>query len=537
LNTSFDRISLPARLGLLVTLLVAEKILLGNLVDSRRAQAAQGIAAVVREVQHWGFRFLVTFLAAAAILILVRMRLESTPQVMPSLPKMRWRWLLVHGLLVASLAPVSYLLYREDVTQIQFAFTVGIWILLSVGAVIAAVGGLSPRSVWQQFIGSFGITGLYAVVVALLGTSAWLASEQLWDSTTAITFELVKRILIPVLPVLTVDPATRIIATAHFAVEITQACSGLEGLGLTLAFSSIWLVCFRREYIFPRALILIPISLLAIFGLNAVRIAALLLIGDAGFPDVALYGFHSQAGWIAFNGVAGALVFFSRRIDWLNKSKVRSDSVDAYNPTATYVLPLLAMLAAGTLSHALSGHFETYYSVRALAVLATLFFLRHSLATLGWSCSWRGPAVGACVFLLWIGAAHYLLPALHMPQPLIAMSRQRRTLWIVSHCLVSIALVPIVEELAYRGYLMRRLVNAEFELIPYRVVGWPALTITAIAFGAAHGALWLPGIAAGLLYGSLVIRRGSLGEAIAAHATSNALLAATVLAGDQWELW
>jgi membrane protease YdiL (CAAX protease family) len=49
--------------------------------------------------------------------------------------------------------------------------------------------------------------------------------------------------------------------------------------------------------------------------------------------------------------------------------------------------------------------------------------------------------------------------------------------------------------------------------------------------------LWLPGIVAGLAYGLILVRRGRLGEAVAAHATTNALVAATVLAGDQWQLW
>jgi len=48
-------------------------------------------------------------------------------------------------------------------------------------------------------------------------------------------------------------------------------------------------------------------------ALNALRIAILMLIGNAGFPDVAAYGFHSQAGWIAFNSVACGLAFLSRR--------------------------------------------------------------------------------------------------------------------------------------------------------------------------------------------------------------------------------
>jgi hypothetical protein len=33
------------------------------------------------------------------------------------------------------------------------------------------------------------------------------------------------------------------------------------------------------------------------------------------------------------------------------------------------------------------------------------------------------------------------------------------------------------------------------------------------------------------------MRTGRFGEAVAAHATSNALLAAYILLGSQWQLW
>jgi CAAX prenyl protease-like protein len=145
--------------------------------------------------------------------------------------------------------------------------------------------------------------------------------------------------------------------------------------------------------------------------------------------------------------------------------------------------------------------------------------------------------VGTGVFLLWIAAAHRLLPSLPEPAPLTALLPLERALWVACHCLTSTVLVPIAEELAYRGYLMRRLASPEFESLPYESVRWPALMITSIVFGAAHGALWLPGIVAGIAYGLLVIRLGRLGEGIAAHATTNGLIAITVIAGNQWQLW
>ena len=49
--------------------------------------------------------------------------------------------------------------------------------------------------------------------------------------------------------------------------------------------------------------------------------------------------------------------------------------------------------------------------------------------------------------------------------------------------------------------------------------------------------IWLAGTLAGILYGMAVIRSGRIGEAIVAHATTNALWVAYILAFDKWHLW
>jgi exosortase E/protease (VPEID-CTERM system) len=382
-----------------------------------------------------------------------------------------------------------------------------------------------------------GVIWWYAALAAVLGTGAMQLSQRLWEPTAVFTFDLVRHLLSPLLPTLRADPSTMVLGTDRFAVQIAEVCSGLEGVGLMLAFSCAWLLCFRKEYIFPRALLLIPASLLAIFALNSFRIAALILIGNAGFEDVAIYGFHSQAGWIAFIAVACGLVLLSRRSAWLNRVALADEAVVTHNPTAVYLMPLLAILAAGALSHAMSSDFEFFYPLRIIAGVGLLFRYRKELAALDWQWSWRGPALGVLVFAAWMVGAHFLLPEHAMPDKLAAMSPSLRGLWILSRIAGSVLIVPIAEELAYRGYLMRRLTRADFESLPFRAVRWPALTVAAVVFGIAHGALWLPGIAAGLAYGLILVRRGHLGEAVAAHATTNALVVIGVLAGHQWQLW
>jgi len=532
------RITLPIRLGVLGLVLLAEKFALGGLVASGRARNSEGFGAFVHDAQHWGFRFLVTFMALVAVLSYVRTQQRSHGGAGTAVvTAIRFRWLLLHVLLIAALVPVSYWLYRVEPASSTFAAMVFLWLLVAAIAVFTAGIALAPWKTWVHGIRSLGIGWLNAALAALIATGVWEQSENLWSSTAALTFRLVKAVLTPILPTMTADAATHVIRTNNFAVEVTQKCSGLEGLGLMLAFCIMWLVYFRREYIFPRALVLIPISLAAIFGLNVLRISVLMLIGNAGYGEVASYGFHSQAGWIAFNAVACALVYFSRRSASLNRSAVIVDTTETHNPTAPYLMPLLAILAAGVLSHALSGHFEILYPLRFVAGAGALYYYRRTILQFHWNFTCRGPAVGVFVGLVWLVAARELSPAGPMPWELQSFGPLGSSLWITVRALASITTVPIAEEIAYRGYLMRRLMNSDFESVSYRSVRLFAVLITAIVFGVAHGAFWLPGILAGIAYGLLLRHTGRIGEAVVAHAVSNALIVICVLAANMWQLW
>lgn len=530
---------LPARLAILGALFLAEKILLSAFVDFDRAQAAQGFGAIVRSAQHWGFRFLVALATTTTIFAYVRggQKLISA-MASAHVTTIRLGWVLAHFVLVAALMPLSYLLYRDSPASLPLEAIVWLWIILGTAAALGAFAAMAPWSVWREAARALGIIWFYAVTAAMLGASAMQLSQRLWAPTAALTFDLVRRLLLPMLPELHADATNLVLSTGRFAVQISDVCSGLEGVGLMVAFCIAWLLYFRRDYIFPRALLLIPVGVLSIFALNVLRIAVLMLIGHAGFPGVAAYGFHSQAGWIAFNAAACTLVFMSRSSTWLNRSALRSSSkIETENPTAAYVMPFLAILIAGTLSHAMSSDFERLYPLRLIAGVAMLALYRKKLMTLDWHWSWRGAAVGLLVFLLWIAAARFMLSPAVIPIKLNALFAPLRGIWIASRVATSVLIVPIVEELAYRGFLMRRLCNKDFESVPYRSVGWLALSVTAIVFALPHGALWPPAIVAGLAYGLVLVRRGSIGEAVIAHATTNALIAAVVLGWNQWQLW
>ena len=165
-----------------------------------------------------------------------------------------------------------------------------------------------------------GNAWVFALISAVAAFLVRDLSWSLWSSGNPITlwtFHVVRMLLTPFLSGIIADPATMALGSQRFHVLIAPECSGYEGAGLILIFGIAWLWFFRSEFRFPRALILLPAGVLLVWLSNAVRIAALILIGNAGAPGVALGGFHSQAGWIAFNVVAIGMALAARSSSWL----------------------------------------------------------------------------------------------------------------------------------------------------------------------------------------------------------------------------
>ena len=530
--------TLAARLAVVALVLFVEKFLLNFFVNFEGPQATTRLGTIMSAAQLLGLRFAVSFAAALALFTYVSgsERLAQINAEARAVP-VRLPWLALQGVLVAALAPLLWSLDGDRGTTLPLWIEAVLLAVLGIAAALTLFTAMAPWKLWLRAARALGTIGRYALIVALVATCVLYWSQDLWAPTARLTFELVRHLLTPIIPTLHSDPITRVLSTNHFAVAVSDICSGLEGVGLMLAFCCAWLVCFRQEYVFPQALILIPCGLLLIFALNVVRIAALVLIGDSGYPAVARYGFHSQAGWIAFNIAACGIVVASRRIPWLNRMAATGSEANTDNPTAAYLLPLLAILAAGILARAFSSGFDASDSLRLAAGAGTLFVCWRRLTMLSWRFSWRGPLAGTLVFVVWILVAEVFLPHSTMPAALIASPDWARYSWIVARLATGVLVVPIAEELAYRGYLLRRMVAADFEAVNFRAVGARPLLLSSVAFGLAHGSMWLAGIAAGVVYGVVLIRTGRIGEAIVAHATTNGLLAAYVLLLNQWQLW
>ncbi len=103
--------------------------------------------------------------------------------------------------------------------------------------------------------------------------------------------------------------------------------------------------------------------------------------------------------------------------------------------------------------------------------------------------------------------------------------------------LSSVLNVPVLEELFWRGWLLRWVISTDFRRVPLGSYSARSFWFVAILFSSEHGPYWDVGLAAGILYNWWMIRTRSLSDCMLAHAVTNACLAWYVLARDQWQYW
>lgn len=515
---------------ILACLLGGEILLATLLFDGATAGQRTGLRGLLGQWGAWALRWAVGF--AGLFCTFAYLRHQQPLAALTTQEPIRPSPLGAHALLYAAFLAVSAQVYGQG----DFGDAgILLWVALAAGVALSGAVALIPPAVWRELRRITGSLWLLSAGAAALACAAAPLVQGLWLPATRITFWLVRSLLTPLVADLYAQPEQFILGTTAFRVIISPECSGLEGLGLLLVFGVFWLLIFREELRFPQALLLVPAGMIALYLSNSLRIAALLLIGNAGWPDVAARGFHSQAGWISFNLVAFGLSLGARRVAWFSRTPATAPATRDEFSAAPYLMPLLAILAAGMLAGALSGGFEWFYGLRVLACAGALWHFRRHYTQIDWRCGWLGPAVGVAVFAMWLWSADG--PAQAMPAALESAGQAAGLGWLVLRVIGGTVTVPIAEELAFRGFGLRRLIEPDFERVPWQAFSWSSLLISSLLFGALHGHRWLAGTLAGVAYALALRWRGRLGDAIAAHGVTNALLAFWVLKFHRWDLW
>lgn len=209
-----------------------------------------------------------------------------------------------------------------------------------------------------------------------------------------------------------------------------------------------------------------------------------------------------------------------------------------------FALFMLLLAARGTLPD--TEHFDTRW-IYGLSVLAVGGLLAWNWRNYGELARQNLPngretlwsvAVGVLVFVLWI---HLDAPWMQLSEPtasFLPLTLQGQLVWplIILRFIGAALIVPVMEELFWRSFLMRWIENATFERVDPQRVGIKAIVLSTFVFMLAH-TLWLAAIIAGLAYAWLYHRTGKLWTAVIAHAVTNGALGIWVVYSGQWQFW
>jgi exosortase E/protease (VPEID-CTERM system) len=412
------------------------------------------------------------------------------------------------------------------------------WATLGSVALAFWLFALAPIRLWLRLARQEYVRLLAAFAAGLASWAAALLIQRSWSYLAAGTLWFTHSVTRFFYTTVVYDPDQRIVGTPAFQIEIAYSCSGYEGLALIICFLGAYLWLFRRDLRFPHALLLLPIGMAAMWIANGLRIFALIAIGTSFSPEAALNGFHSQAGWIAFTAIALGLVAVTHRMRFFAAVPAdHSPAASACLATAL-LIPFIVLMATAMLTQALlASDLDRFYPLRVAAAALALWYFRKLYSGLGWTWSWQAVGMGALVFLLWMT----LNPTADsggsgLGEELAELAPWSAAAWLVFRVLGSVVTVPLVEELVFRGYLLRKLIAQDFEQVPLSRFTWWSFLSSSMLFGLLHSS-WFAGTLAGMGYALALYRRGQIGDAVAAHVTTNALIAAWVLAWQDWSLW
>ncbi len=145
---------------------------------------------------------------------------------------------------------------------------------------------------------------------------------------------------------------------------------------------------------------------------------------------------------------------------------------------------------------------------------------------------------GVVVFALWIHLDAAWMTIGRPTASFLPLDAQGGMIWpLIALRWVGAALVvPVMEELFWRSFVMRWVQSPQFEaLVPQRV-GLKAILLSTFVFTLAH-TLWLAAVIAGLAYAWLYVRTGKLWVPVIAHAVTNGALGVWVVATGNWAFW
>ena len=201
----------------------------------------------------------------------------------------------------------------------------------------------------------------------------------------------------------------------------------------------------------------------------------------------------------------------------------------------------LRFLAGRGIFHLAESALYYLYPLKALAVAMLLYRYRREYSELSLRELKKLPVtcavcmLGLLVFALWI-RMDWTFAATGSPQgfnPTLLPGAGLQLFMTISRVAGAVLVVPLMEELFWRSFLMRYMVDADFDRVPLGSFSWLSFLVTVLLFGLEHHFI-LAGMMAGAIYSIILYKSRSLTQCVLAHGVTNLALALYVLVSGKW---
>ena len=212
--------------------------------------------------------------------------------------------------------------------------------------------------------------------------------------------------------------------------------------------------------------------------------------------------------------------------------------------TLAHVAPFAGFVGIMAVEKTLSVPPDIAYTIRFLAVCALVLIFSWRYLPFRPSNLAASIGIGVAVFIIWIGpdlifgyrdSILFSNAITGKPESSFPADLVKQTWFIAVRTFSCMALVPIVEELFWRGWLMRWLIHHNFLKVPLGKYDPLSFWVVAVLFAVEHGPYWEVGLAAGIIYNWWIVRTRNLADCILAHAVTNGLLSAYVVSTGKWQ--
>ena len=207
-------------------------------------------------------------------------------------------------------------------------------------------------------------------------------------------------------------------------------------------------------------------------------------------------------------------------------------------PYLPYVFPFILFAVISYGGYVLDLPKSLVYPAMTMLVAVSLYLCRKSYREeVRFSLDWLSILAGFLVFAIWILPEGLYPKVGHSEFNPYAHAKGYGVYALIGFRLIgAVLVVPLMEELLWRSFALRFLINSHFKSVPLGQFSWFSFVVVSIAFGFEHHR-WLVGILAGMVYAGLLYRSRNLFSPILSHAVTNLLLGTYVLITRRWSFW